>query len=242
MTFSFDGPLKKIGSLSDANAEITAYDGETGRLFTVSGDSTFQIIDLQNPATPFLIDTVDLSGFGEGANSIAVQHGVVAIALEAEDGNSPGTVAFFGTDGSFLSDVQVGVLPDMLTFTPDGSKVLVANEGEPTDEGDPLGSISIIDISQSVRLLTQGNVTTQDFTGFNGREAEFKAKGIRIFPDKDISEDLEPEYISVSPDGSTAWVTLQENNAAARLNCCRWRSTAMHKRQSVTVSNLHAGG
>ena len=144
--------------------------------------------------------------------------GVVAIALEAEDGNEPGRVVFFDTNGTFLSDVQVGVLPDMLTFTPDGSKVLVANEGEPTDEGDPLGSVSIIDLSNGAALLTQGDVITQDFTGFDGREAEFRAKGVRIFPDKSISEDLEPEYISVSPDGTTAWVTLQENNAVAVLN------------------------
>ena len=218
MTFTFDGPLSKIGSLSDANAEITAFDSASGRLFTVSGTSAFQIIDLQNPETPIILETIDLSGFGDGANSIAVNNGVVAIALEAEDGNDPGVVVFYSTDGTFLSDVQVGVLPDNLVFTPNGSQVLVANEGEPTDESDPLGSISIIDVSGGAELLTQGNVSTLDFTGFDGREVEFRAKGVRIFPDKAISEDLEPEFIAVSPDGTTAWVTLQENNAVAVVN------------------------
>ena len=30
-----------------------------------------------------------------------------------------------------------------------------------------------------------------------------------------VAQDLEPEYIAVSADGKTAWVTLQENNALA---------------------------
>ena len=50
----------------------------------------------------------------------------------------------------------------------------------------------------------------------------------------------------VKPNGEvtvSAGCLLQENNAAARLNCCRWRSAAMHKRQNVfTVSNLHEAG
>ena len=44
--------------------------------------------------------------------------------------------------------MQVGALPDMLTFTPDGDYLLVANEGEPSGYGaghvDPEGSVSII--------------------------------------------------------------------------------------------------
>jgi hypothetical protein len=43
--------------------------------------------------------------------------------------------------------------------------------------------------------------------------------GVRIFgPNATPAQDLEPEYIAVRDDGRTAWVTLQENNAVAKLD------------------------
>ena len=42
-----------------------------------------------------------------------------------------GEVVFFDAFGNFLGQVEAGALPDMVTFTPDGTQVLVANEGEP---------------------------------------------------------------------------------------------------------------
>ncbi len=103
----------------------------------------------------------------------------------------------------------------MVTFTPDGTKVLVANEGEP-DEDDPTinpeGSVSIIDISDGVE---NARVTTADFTAYNGQEAELREQGVRIFPEENFANDVEPEYIAVTPDGSQAFVSLQENNAIA---------------------------
>ena len=33
-----------------------------------------------------------------------------------------------------------------------------------------------------------------------------------------VAQDLEPEYITVSEDGQTAWIALQENNALAKLD------------------------
>jgi predicted extracellular nuclease/2',3'-cyclic-nucleotide 2'-phosphodiesterase (5'-nucleotidase family) len=98
-------------------------------------------------------------------------------------------------------------LPDMLTFTPDGSQILVANEGEPDGGIDPVGSVSIIDFNGT----SVTNVATADFSGFDA--ATLQAAGVRLFPGKTPAEDLEPEYITVS--GDTAFVTLQEANAVA---------------------------
>lgn len=200
------------GSISGlAGAEITAFDPISDRLFVVDGSSTLQVFDLSDPSSPTPLTPIALTGT---ANSIAVSNGVVAVAVEAAVVTDPGTVAFFDTaDGSLLSSVTVGSLPDMLTFTPDGTKVLVANEGEPDGGVDPEGSISIIDLSGGVANLTDGDVSTADFTGFDA--ATLIAAGVRIFPGKTAAEDLEPEYIAVSDDNSTAFVTLQENNAIA---------------------------
>lgn len=77
--------------------------------------------------------------------------GLVAVALEAPTKTDAGWVAFFDAtdaDGGALGAVRVGALPDMVTFTPDGDRVVVANEGEPADDFsiDPEGSVGVIDV------------------------------------------------------------------------------------------------
>ncbi|MEA5512648.1 choice-of-anchor I family protein [Nodularia sp. UHCC 0506] len=206
------GVLKRIGGFTGNGAEITAYDSVSQRLFVVDGSEFIQILDFSDPTSPTNISAIDLFDFGSNANSVAVKNGLVAIAVEADDPNDPGKVVFYDTAGNFLKDVTVGVLPDMVAFTPDGTKVLTANEGEPTDTSDPVASISIIDVSQGAANAT---VTTASFTSFNGQEATLRNQGVRIFPGRTFAEDAEPEYIAFSQDGTQAWVTLQENNAVA---------------------------
>lgn len=59
-------------------------------------------------------------------------------------------------------------------------------------------------------------VTTADFRAFDNQREQLLAAGVRIFgPNASVAQDLEPEYIAVSPDSRTAYVTLQENNALA---------------------------
>ena len=107
----------------------------------------------------------------------------------------------------------VGSLPDNLAFTPDGTKILVANEGEADDGIDPEGSVSVIDLDTST-------VLPLSFNAFDAEEDALIAEGLLIFGQGDdvdvtVSQDVEPEFIAVAPDGSQAFVTLQENNAIA---------------------------
>ncbi|MEA5616939.1 choice-of-anchor I family protein [Cronbergia sp. UHCC 0137] len=206
------GVLKKIGGFTGDGAEITAYDPVSQRLFVVDGSASIQILDFSDPTNLTAISSIDLSAYGSSANSVAVKNGIVAIAVEATDANDPGKVVFYNTAGTLINDVTVGVLPDMVVFSPDGTKVLTANEGQPTDTSDPVGSVSIIDVSQGAANAT---VSTASFTSFDGQEETLRSQGVRIFPDKIFSEDAEPEYITFSNDGTKAWVTLQENNAVA---------------------------
>jgi len=67
--------------------------------------------------------------------------------------------------------------------------------------------VSIIDTSSFA-------VGTAGFAGFDA--ATLKAAGVRIFgPNASVAQDMEPEYIAISADGTTAVATLQENNAVA---------------------------
>ena len=148
--------LKRIGSFeSETGAEIAAFDPDRSLLYVVSGDTTLQVLDLSDPAAPNKVIALDLAELGApiaGANSIAYSNGLLAVALESETVTDPGLVALVNlNDVASIDDINsalqvfsVGPLPDMITFTPDGSKVLVANEGEPDEGVDPDGSISII--------------------------------------------------------------------------------------------------
>ncbi len=62
----------------------------------------------------------------------------------------------------------------------------------------------------------QAAVTTADFKSFNAQREQLLTSGVRIFgPNASVAQDLEPEYIAISDDSKTAYVTLQENNALA---------------------------
>ncbi|MEM6455166.1 MAG: choice-of-anchor I family protein [Acidobacteriota bacterium] len=219
------------GVVDDSGAEIAAHDPATQRVFfTNAGDNQLLILDIRRPWAPTRIATVDLDAFGGGVNSVAVQGGLVAVALEGETAQMPGSVAFFNVNGVPLGSVAVGPLPDMLTFTPDGTKILVANEGEPLDycdaglAADPEGSISIITIEGLSGGAPVTSVQAADFSAFNGTIDP----GVRIFgPGATVAQDLEPEFIAVAPDGQTAWITLQENNAVAVLDIASATITAV---------------
>lgn len=143
-------------------------------------------------------------------NSIAIRGGIVAVAAEDTIKTRNGRVFFLNTNGQVQGFVTVGALPDMITFNNDGTKVLVANEGEPnnylvggndaqgTPNGtDPEGSVSIVTLNLS--NLSNSVVQTVGFSDFNvggPRYSELPA-GVRIVgPRASVAQDLEPEYIS----------------------------------------------
>ncbi|MCB0586075.1 MAG: esterase-like activity of phytase family protein, partial [Phaeodactylibacter sp.] len=140
--------------------------------------------------------------------------------VQADPKTDPGKVVFFDADGNYLHQVTVGALPDMIAFSPDGAKVLTANEGEPNNDYtiDPLGSVSVVDVSGEI---TSATVQTITFESYNDKKIHLQNKGIRIFGNNglaSVAEDMEPEYIAFSPDGLYAYVNCQENNGLAVLD------------------------
>lgn len=218
--------LNHIASFSNGapntnSAEIVAHDPGSQRLFIANSiGAKLDIVNFSNPASASLITSVAMTPYGN-INSVAAKNGIVAVAIEDAVPENPGKVVFFDVSGNFISQVTVGAMPDMITFNNAGTRVLTANEGQPRADYvvDPEGSVSIIDISGGVASVTQVNVTTASFTSFNGQEATLNAAGVRIFgPGASVAQDIEPEYITLSADDNTAWVTCQENNAVAEIN------------------------
>lgn len=221
ITLNYIGSFDPSGN-NNSSTEIVVHDPATQKLFTISSlTDVFDIINFTNPLAPSVINTVNMAPYG-GITSIAVKNGLVAVASpNGTNAQQNGSVVFFDINGNFLKQVTVGVLPDMITFTPDGTKVMTANEGEPNDAYtvDPEGSISIIDISGGINNLTQSNVTTLGFAGYNSQEAAFISSGGRkVKSTSTLAQDLEPEYIAISPDSQKAWVSCQENNGIIEVN------------------------
>ncbi|NJP07253.1 MAG: hypothetical protein HC837_17355 [Chloroflexaceae bacterium] len=222
------------GIVDDAAAEIVAHDPASQRLFVVNSSETapgIDILDVSDPTSPTLVSTIDtltlLPGYGGAPNSVALypypDGSVLAVAMESTDDNVSDSVVFLDTDGNALSGVPTypGSLPDMVTFTPDGSKALVANEGEPNELENPEGSVGVIDMTDGAANLTNDDITIVGFTDFNagGPRADEITNAnppIRIFgTDATVAQDLEPEYIATTADSTTAYVSIQENNALA---------------------------
>lgn len=228
--------LRRVGRYEtgefDGGAEIVAYDAETTRLFVVnSGAGQVEALDISDPTSPTQDAVLDAAADvpnGGGANSVDVGGGVVGIAVEHTDTQPAGRLAFYDADSlDLLGSVQVGSLPDKITMTPDGSYAISANEGEPnydeqaSDRTDPAGSISVVDLTDSVPSAT---VETLGFESYDDQVEALRADGVRIYGASDQVEeplpstDFEPEFVSVTDDGETAFVSLQENNAIATVD------------------------
>jgi DNA-binding beta-propeller fold protein YncE len=198
-------------------AEISAYDPETKKLFVVNAvKSAIDVIDSSNPFDLVYETEISITPYGAGVNSVSVKNGLLAAVIESSPKTDPGKVVVIKTkDLSLVSVVPVGALPDMVTFSPNGRYILSANEGEPNEDYtiDPNGSISIIKVPEF-------SVVNLDFTAFASQLAGLKTRGFRT-PGPvgtTFAQDVEPEYVAVSDDSRTAWITLQENNSVARVD------------------------
>lgn len=199
-----------VGSNVSFNAEIAAYDALTSTLW-VTGVSGVDVLNVTQSGLSFntRIDTTSLGHI----NSIAIHNGVAAFALEGigENRQNAGFVQFYNTSTRSLASgvhtVSVGALPDMLTFTADGSKLLVANEATPNSYNpgsyDPVGGVSIINMAN--RAVT--NVALSSTLPTSGTALR-----------SGLPFNYEPEYIAVNNTGTQAYVTLQEHNGLAILD------------------------
>lgn len=232
LTSTVKGSIDLDAAPLTGGSEIPAFDPQSKRAFTSSGTG-IQVVDLTNPASPAFVTTIAPSSLGvagltsNDVSSIAVRKAsggnpaVLAAAIISSPKTANGHVVFLNpATGALLGSAVVGSVPDHIAFTPDGSKLLVCNEGELSgsaaviaDETVP-GTVSIVDVTN----LASPVVTNAGFASFNASAAALKAAGVRLFDGAIPEFDFEPEYLAISPDGTKAMVTLQEANAVAILD------------------------
>ena len=242
ISLSLVGRIQLNPSDPEGAAEIVQFHPASNTIYAINGAAdkpTIEMIDasyltpeaLANPmsnenltSTALLLPTEQNGVLLAGPTSVAVSGDWMAVAVPADDKATNGMVLFYnGLDTSspiFVKAVEVGNLPDMVIFTPDASKVLTANEGEPSGDYnvDPEGSISVIAIVDGAPSDTSINI---GFADYNGKQADLEAQGMH-FPNPSgrtingtlisttVAQDLEPEYITTT--NEVAYVTLQENN------------------------------
>lgn len=209
----------KTEKFNQGGTEVNGYEPISERVFsTNAAENKIDILKISDLRKSYRLGRIDLTPYSGVVNSLAVNGNVLAVALQANLPQSNGKVVFFDTNGTYLNQVVVGAMPDMICFTPSLQYILVANEGEPSDDylSDPIGSVSIIDFrSGSASTLTQADVHSVDFTRYDTIPYD---PSINIYGNNGLSsfsQDVEPEYITVDPTSTKAYVSLQENNALA---------------------------
>ena len=211
-------------------AEIVTYDKISKQTFVVNAQSgKIDVIDSKDITKPSLNTSLNikkdlkthLNIEAGAANSVDVNNGLLAVAIEAQTKTDAGWVAFYNSqDLTFIDAVYVGSLPDMLTFTENGKQLVIAIEAEPSDNNyalDPEGEIAIIDINWQQQKLTT-KVTRITFNDFNvgaKRHHELPKQLVLNGYNASVAQDLEPEYIAINNNSEKAYVVLQENNAVA---------------------------
>ncbi|GMH33047.1 hypothetical protein BSKO_00881 [Bryopsis sp. KO-2023] len=232
LPFQFNGAGTPVFCLGEAAAEQLAYD-PSAKVLYVTGNKLVRVLDIQDPATPEVVFTEDVSGT---VTDVVHCGKYVAFSIAGEPESSPGSLFVYSSynpeDGmKLVHNITTGALPDALSFTPDCKTILTANEGEAglDAEGNftnPEGSVTIVNLE----ALEKGEkgVKNINFQFVNEDPEKYTNDGVRWVwkgqtlddgkETQTLSKDLEPEQVVVTADGKKAFVNLQENNAIAILD------------------------
>ncbi|MCH4374669.1 choice-of-anchor I family protein [Staphylococcus haemolyticus] len=227
LNITHKGRYTSGADFGNGGTEIVKYNPKNGYAYSVNGDKeALDIIDVKHPGKDGAINLVKRiylqdNGIEAGDLTSVTVHpsgDYVAVSAPAVDKTKPGHVVFYGSNGDYINNVTVGSLPDMVTFSKDSKYLLVANEGEPSDDYtvNPPGSVSVIDVTGGPANVTVNNVRTAMFT--KEHQEGIRALGPNA---EDAYLNIEPEYIAVDSQSKYAYVTLQEVSAIAKVDIAK---------------------
>ncbi len=227
-------------------AEIVAYNADNQKAYVVNGQNgLLDVISVNEDGSLSVDQEIQvrdlIAGFDYGdMTSVAVDtvNDRVVVALQAADYTAAGRIAVLDYDGNLLDSYETGVQPDMITVSGNGKWILTADEGEPRQgygagTVDPAGSVTLVNTET-------GETQVIGFEGFDS--AALSQQGV-LFNKVDgailsAAQDLEPEYIALNEEGTTAYVALQEANAIATLDL---ESAAFTSVKSLGFQDYSAG-
>ena len=83
----------KSGAFDEGAMEIVAYNPTAQVLYAVNGYTDHvDVFDISNPSNITKTDSIDITVYGDGANSVAYKSGYLAIAVEANDFDQNGHI------------------------------------------------------------------------------------------------------------------------------------------------------
>ena len=208
------------GVFDESAAEIVEFYAPADRLLVVNAaQARVEVLDAADPENPTKLFDLETTGVvaddgsvipdGAVANSVAVRKdGLGVVAVESDPKTDDGWLVFFDAagDGTALGAVRVGALPDMVTITPDGTKAVVADEGEPADDYsvDPEGTVGVVALPTTRDRGRAGRRDDRGLPRLRGRRTAARHPGLRRprrrrhrHPEFPVSENMEPEYITV---------------------------------------------
>eukprot|EP01023_Acetabularia_acetabulum_P009375 TRINITY_DN1419_c0_g1_i1.p1 TRINITY_DN1419_c0_g1~~TRINITY_DN1419_c0_g1_i1.p1 ORF type:complete len:600 (+),score=154.64 TRINITY_DN1419_c0_g1_i1:91-1890(+) len=236
-------------------AEEVVYD-PANVIAYVGGEQIVTVVDIADPTAPVVLDRVDL---GTAIADIQICGDIIAaVAYNSTSDALDGSLLIFSPYNAItqsieqLNSLSICSEPDHLVFTPDCATILVACSGKPGLDADgnyfnPEGQVAVVNTTD-IASAGQEAVALADFTAFNVDADEYVAAGVRYVyngqvspagaPLDTFSKDMEPEYVAVSLDGSTAYVVLQTNNALAYLDIATATITDIKSFGSKSWANL----
>ncbi len=227
----------------DGVAEIiTATPDGLTLVYTSADAGALGLVDIRDPARPVTLPRVDvrLGGVGE-PTSVAItpdgRYAVVAMRMDDDVANARrGFLRIYDIRQPrgvrHVKDVLIGIGPDSLALAGSGRslRAVVAIEDEETDaKGDATlggqrpGRIDVVGL--------------QDLYGgtSSGLQSIELVDALAALPDAVYPADPQPEFVSISPNGRTAAVTLQENNAVALIDLGQPRARLLRVLSTGTV-------
>jgi Bacterial surface proteins containing Ig-like domains len=242
--------VEKIGSFSlgitdkdGGVAEIVKYNKDNNKFYLVNGSGnppSLEIVSLGQATgtltkekTVLVKDLSETKDFKYGdLTSVDINTATkrIFVSVQEEDPLKAGKILVLDYNGNYVTEYEAGVQPDMIKSTEDGRYILTADEAEPRlVTQDAKGSITIVDTVSGIseQAYFDDPSVIEDGVHIRGEldpvTNSVKSSGTK----EDALYDLEPEYITLSADGKTAYVTLQENNAIAVVDIATHKVTAV---------------